>query len=67
MKELEIKVKWENGAMFSVVEKHDEHDPTTVLALEENGEIAVLWPNVQKALEAYWKVIMTKIGEEMKA
>ena len=67
MNELELKLKWENGVEFSVQEKHDDGEWSTVLALEENGEIATLWPNVQKALEAYWKQVLTSIGEEMKS
>lgn len=63
---LEIEIKWENNLEFSVQEKHNDGDTSTVIALEENGELVVLWPHVQKALEAYWKAILTNIGEDMK-
>lgn len=67
MHEIELKIKWENNVEFSVQEKHDDGEWSTVIALEENGELDALWPNVQKALEAYWKAVLTGIGKEMKA
>ncbi len=64
--ELEITVKWENDKGFSVDAKLDDGDVITISKHEENGDIKVLWPHIQKTLETYWKTTLAHIGEEMK-
>jgi len=67
MDKLELKIKWENGVEVSVQQKRNDDEWITVVALEENGCIEVLWPNIQKALEVFFKHTLTVIGTEMKS
>ena len=65
MNEIELKIKWENNLEFSVQAKVGETEWVTILALEENGCLLSMWPNVQKTLESYWKHVLTGIGKDM--
>ena len=62
-----IRVKYENGNVFSVEQKIGDGTYVTIIEVEENGAIGALWSGVQIACENYWKHLITTIGDIMKA
>lgn len=68
MKEVKIKIRWENSNKFSFnFNPVDGSEYIEVVSAEENGHIAVVWPHLQKACETFFKQLLVDIGEEMKA
>lgn len=67
MKELEIKIKWENDVSFEITTKRDAGETKTVIKLEENGFINELWPHVEACCKEYFVDELNVIGSEMKA
>ncbi len=65
--ELEIKLTWENGVHFTFTAKHDAEVVKTIVSMDENGNIAGLWPSVQSICETYLKSELNTIGSAMKS
>jgi len=63
--EIEITLKWENNVSFEATTKVDTGEVLTLAKLDENGEIATLWPAMSDLVERYIKSLMTRIGKEM--
>lgn len=66
-KELELTLKWENGVSFEMTTKRDAEAVSTVVKLDENGQIANLWPNIHKICQTFFLAELTTIGTEMKS
>lgn len=66
-KELEIKLSWENGVSFEMTAKRDAGVVSTVVQLDENGQIATLWPNIHNICRTFFIAELTTIGTEMKS
>ena len=64
-KELELKLKWENGVSFEMTSKRDAEAVSTVVKLDENGQIAALWPNIHNICRTFFIAELTTIGTEM--
>ena len=67
MKELVIKIKWENEVEFCFQAKEEGGDWTTVVAAEENGHISELWQPIQQVCERYIRSKLSEIGQEMRS
>lgn len=65
-KELELKLTWENRVSFQLTSKHDANPVKTIVAMDENGNLAALWPEVQKICETDLRQELETIGKEMK-
>lgn len=65
--ELEIKLSWENGVSFEMTTKRDAGDVSTVVKIDENGQIKEIWPNVQGICQTFFGTQINNIGTEMKA
>lgn len=64
MKTLTLKLKWENEKSFEFTE--DENDKVlSIIKVEENGNIATLWPQIQKICCDTFNSKMEAIGQEM--
>lgn len=66
-KELELTLKWENGVSFEMTSKRDAGDTSTVVMLDENGQLDTLWPNIHKICRTFFIAQLTSIGDEMKS
>ncbi len=62
-----VRLTWENGEGFKVDTKLDAGAYVTIIEMDENGNIAQLWPHAQKLCETYFERIVTDVGTEMKA
>lgn len=63
--EIEITLKWENNVSFEATTKEDDGAVLSLARMDENGQIAILWPSQSDCLERYIKSIMARIGKEM--
>lgn len=63
--EIELTVKWENGAAFEVTAKEDAGPTVTIVKAEENGDMAALWSAITDVMERYIKTLMARIGKDM--
>lgn len=63
---IELEITWENNVAFTVTTKENAGPVKTLILMDENGEIANLWPSATDLLERYIKSVMAKIGKEMK-
>ena len=66
-KELEIKIKWENGNHFTLECKVEGEGWFTVVMVEENSNIAEIWPHVETICRLFFLKQIEKIGTEMKS
>ncbi len=64
--ELELKLTWENGVNFTLTSKHDASAVKTIVSMDENGNLAALWLNVQNICETYVRQELETIGRVMK-
>ena len=64
--ELELTFKWENRVGVKV-EANNNGDSLTILKMDENGDIAALWPHAQELLMKYCLAQLQRIGAEMAA
>lgn len=63
-----IRLTYENGGHFRMVSTGGNgEEPIVVCHIQENGEIAKMWPQVQKICTGYFDSKMTDIGVAMKA
>ncbi|KKM60905.1 hypothetical protein LCGC14_1537110 [marine sediment metagenome] len=62
--EIELTIKWENNVAFEVTIKDNQHT-LTLVKMEENGDIAHLWPSATDLMERFIKRTMERIGKEM--
>lgn len=64
--EIELTFKWENTVTFEVTAR-DNGSPLTIIKMDENDDIANLWPAASDLVERYMKSLMARIGKEMAA
>jgi len=65
--EYELQLKWENGVSFEMTTKYDNGAVFTVVKMDENQSIAILWPYIDKICRSYFNKITGEIGTEMKS
>jgi len=64
---INITLSYENGGHFRMVSKGaNGTDPLVVCHIQENGNIAECWPDVEKICSAYFAKALKKVGDEMK-
>lgn len=63
--EIEIVLKWENNKSFTATTKEDDGAVLSLAKMDENGQIATLWPSQADCLERYIRALMARIGKEM--
>lgn len=62
-----IKVSYENGGDFKMTSiGGDGPAPLIVCHIQENSNITIAWPNVEKICESYFAEVLKKAGDEMK-
>ena len=61
-----IVLTWENGVGFQVATKYGDDAALTLVEMDENGHIEVLWPAVTDIVTKYIRTLMGIIGDEMK-
>ena len=61
-----ITISWENGTGFQVATKYGDDAALTLVEMDENGHIDVLWPAVTDIVTKYVRTLMAIIGDEMK-
>jgi len=69
-KELEIKIKWQNAAYYEMkakCEHCEDEDFITIVKVDENTNMARIWPNVEAICQDYFESHMRDIGTEMRS
>ncbi len=66
MKELEIKLIWENDTSFEMTSKQDAEDIISIIKVGENGDLATIWEHIERICYAYFTSKLTSVGDEMK-
>ncbi len=67
MKELELRILWENEDSFEMQAKKEDSEWTSIIRMEENGHIAILWLHIQKVCLTFFTGELEAIGKEMKS
>lgn len=62
---IKLVIKWQNDSHFDVTSKENDEDVVTVLHMDENGDIPVLWPSATDMMERHIKNLMARIGADM--
>lgn len=62
---IDLKIAWENNQHFHVQSQEDSGPVLTVVKVDENGDIAALWPSLIDLMERHIKGIMARVGTEM--
>lgn len=65
-KTITFKMRWENGVEFSFTCDNGEED-VTVIKVEENGHITMLWPDIESICTKFFHEKLEKVGAEMRA
>lgn len=66
-KVMTLQVRWENKKDFEFkVKEPGATDFITIVKAQENSDIGILWPNIQKICEKYLGSKLVEIGNEMK-
>lgn len=65
--EIELKLTWENGVAFEMTAKENAESVIQIVRMEENGNLAQLWPNIRDIITNYAGAIAARIGKEMSA
>ena len=66
-KVITISLKYENGEHFRMIATGgDGTEPLVVCHIQENGNIAESWPDVEKICDSYFKAKLKEVGDEMK-
>jgi di/tripeptidase len=66
-KVMTLQIRWENQKSFEFkVKEPGATDFISIVSAEENSDIGILWPNIQKICEKYLCSKMNAIGDEMK-
>jgi hypothetical protein len=63
METLTLKLKWENAKSFEMTE--DDGKTISIVKVEENGNIGVVWPHVKAICTEYFNSKVDAIGQEM--
>lgn len=66
-KQVEIELNWENGNYFEMKLKPDDGDWLQVVRVDEQGNIATIWPKVEQICLLAFAKKCAEIGEEMRA
>ena len=66
MKELEIKVTWENNVFFQMEAREQGGDWLTVVMMNENSTIKAIWGEIDRICHNYFTYHLNEIGKEMK-
>lgn len=61
-----FKLKWENAVKFVFTCDNGEAD-ITIVRVEENGHISMLWPDVESICTKFFHEKLSEVGNEMKA
>lgn len=64
-KTITFKLKWENQKEFAFTCDNGEAD-VTVVKVEENGHIALLWHHVETICTTFFQEKIAEVGKEMK-
>ena len=64
---LTLKFTYENAVDFKMELQRDAGPVDTIVSLEENGSISLIWPHVALACEAIFDKEITDIGNVMKS
>ncbi len=59
-----LKLEWQNKKEFHMNE--DDGTEVQIVKVEENGHIALIWPQVEEICKRYFAAQLEKIGTEMK-
>ncbi len=62
---LVITLTWENKKAFKMV-ADNATAKVTIIECQEDGNLSILWPNIQSLAELYFKAEIESIGAEMK-
>ena len=62
---IDLRIEWENNNTFHVQSQEDSGPVLTVVKVDENGDVAALWPSLVDLMERHIKGIMARIGTEM--
>ena len=65
--EYELTLKWENEKSFQMTAKKDAEEKFTVVKMDENNSISLVWPHVSAIIRGYFNKITGEIGTEMKS
>lgn len=65
--EAEITLAWENNVGFCMTQKVNSDPEKIIIKLEENGDIASLWPHIEDACQQFFNNLLSKIGSDMRA
>ena len=65
-KKLKITFKWENNKAFEMTAKLNDNPDISIVKIEENACIKLLWAHIQSICMDYLKHNVNEIGEEMK-
>ncbi|KKL71580.1 hypothetical protein LCGC14_2093510 [marine sediment metagenome] len=65
--EIEIMLKWENGVSFEMTEKEDDGAVVSIIKVEENANIASIWPHIREVCKAQIEGYLNRVGDEMKS
>lgn len=66
-KVISLKLTYENGGHFRMTATGgDGEGNITVCHIQENGNIADCWPDVEKICDSYFKLKLKEVGIEMK-
>ena len=66
-KVITITLKYENSGHFRMNSTGGNGEqPIVVCHIQENGNIAECWPDVEKICDSYFKSKLKEIGDEMK-
>ena len=62
---LTLTFKWENKKAFELKSDNDV-EKVTIIRVEEDGNIALLWSNIEAVCSLYVKAELEKMGKDMK-
>jgi len=61
-----IRLEWENNNFFEMGGKFNDDGFITIIRVEENGCIELLWSNISAVCKSYLAKQLDHIGDEMK-
>lgn len=61
-----ITLRWENQEFFEATSKKDDGDTITIVRVEEDGNIAAVWPHVGDIIKEQIRRDLDTIGSDMK-
>jgi hypothetical protein len=62
---LVLSFSWENDDHLKLLASENGGDDLTILEMEENGELNIMWPHIKKTLMSYYETKIDDIGDDM--